>query len=154
MSDILGKEITAGDIVVYAKREDKKQSVGIGIVVDPNHRYGRDVRVKVIPLSSKHAKLGQFKVGYNLMSAGTPVVHVNDCQVLVMPDKGLLPEGLEDALVKSLGLRERALVKEEESRLKNKEMTPSQRWNRHVTDKRVDDAISHDLELNSLLESI
>lgn len=154
MSDILGRDIHVEDIVVYAKREDKKQSVGIGIVVDPNHRYGREVRVKVIPLSSKHAKLGQYKVGFNLMSVGTPIVHLNDCQVMVMPNNGLLPEGLADALISALGMRERALTKAEEARLVNKEMSPSQRWNRHVAAKQADEALTQDLELNNLLDTI
>ena len=154
MSDILGKEIEVNDIVIYAKREGKRQMVGIGIVLDPNYMYGRDVRVRVVPLSSPHAKAGKFKVGYNLMSAGTPITHLNDSQILVVPNKDALPKEMIEALESAVGLRERALKAAEESRLANKKLTPSQRFNNFSVEKRKDDAILDDPDLKDLLSTI
>ncbi len=152
MSDILGKEIQVNDIVIYAKREGKRQIVGIGIVLDPNYLYGRDVRVRVVPLSSPHAKSGTYKVGYNLMSAGTPVTHLNDYQILVVPNKDALPTEMIETLERAVGLRERSLAKAEESRLANKKLSPSQRLNAHITAKREDEVIAS--EVDDLLRAV
>ena len=154
MSDVLGKEIEVNDIVIYAKRDGKRQIVGIGIVLDPNYLYGRDVRVRIVPLSSTHAKSGMWKVGYNLMSPGTPVAHLNDYQIMVIPNREALPVEMIKALEDAVALREKALASAEESRLANKKLTPSQRFNNFSAAKREDDAIAADQDVQDLLRTI
>lgn len=154
MSDVLGKDIEKDDIVIYAKREGSRQIVGIGIVIDPNYMYGRDVRVRIVPLSSVHAKSGMWRVGYNLMSAGTPVTHLNDYQIMVIPNKDAMPPEMIETLERAVGLRERALASAEASRLANKELTPSQRFNVHSAERRRDIELEQDDELNDLITHI
>lgn len=154
MSDILGKDIEVNDIVIYAKREGSRQIVGIGIVLDPNYMYGRDVRVRIVPLSSPHAKSGMWKVGYNLMSAGTPVTHLNDYQIMVIPNRDALPPEMIKTLEDAVDLRERALASAEESRLANIKLTPSQRFNNFSAEKRKDDELAQDEDIQDLLRTI
>lgn len=154
MSDVLGQEIEVNDIVIYAKREGKRQIVGIGIVLDPNYMYGRDVRVRIVPLSSVHAKSGMWKVGYNLMSAGTPVTHINDYQIMVIPNQDALPPEMIKTLKDAVILRDKALKSAEESRIANTKLTPSQRFNNFSAAKRENDAIVLDDETQDLLRSI
>ena len=154
MSDVLGKDIEVNDIVIYAKREGSRQIVGIGIVIDPNYMYGRDVRVRIVPLSSVHAKSGMWRVGYNLMSAGTPVTHLNDYQIMVIPNKGAMPPEMIKTLEDAVGLRERALASAEESREANKKLTPSQRFNVHSAERRRDIELEQDDDLQDLLKTI
>ena len=154
MSDVLGKDIEVNDIVIYAKREGSRQIVGIGIVIDPNYMYGRDVRVRIVPLSSVHAKSGMWRVGYNLMSAGTPVTHLNDYQIMVIPNKGAMPPEMIKTLEDAVGLRERALASAEESREANKKLTPSQRFNVPSAARRRDIELEQDDDLQDLLKTI
>ncbi len=152
MKDVTGNEIKNEDIIIFSKRDERRQSVGFGIVVEANHRYGTDIRIKTIPLSSKHARMGVFKVGYKLMSSGTPIVHLQEYQVFVVKDPTTLADGIVEALRKALDLQ-RQVDASAVVRTAEKKMSAGERFSNHSARKREDDAIAQAIALQQAIDN-